>query len=112
MTQAKPHPRFGPCQYCGVSHRFTRDHIIPRRTGAGWFLHGSTVKNYRLVCLECNQLRAEAGDCTGLLLIVLRLASETKMHPKRVLRGLRKGARGKKYHNPFQQLRSILRRNR
>lgn len=70
----------GPCAYCGrqlrsslpgrPTRQATIDHILPRAWGRGF----TNLRNYRLACLRCNQLRGNVGHCPAVLAITLQEA--------------------------------------
>lgn len=62
----------------------TKDHILPRRTGAGLVMLGG-VRNWRWACLPCNNLREHAGDCPAVLAMARSVARDARMKVKHVL---------------------------
>lgn len=62
----------------------TKDHIIPKFTGASTFLD-CRVSNIKMICLECNINRAVAGHCIGALVCAIDVANDTGSTPRKVL---------------------------
>lgn len=62
----------------------TRDHIIPRRTGAGYTTYGDT-RNWKLSCLPCNNMREHVGDCPAVVFMARGVAREAGMKVRHVL---------------------------
>ncbi len=59
----------------GMLRRPSRDHIIPRAWGGQEYMNG--LSNLRVMCQECNSLRAMCGHCLGAL-AALRAVSEVE----------------------------------
>lgn len=72
------------CAYCGCRGPMTRDHIIPRRTGAGYLLHGD-VRNWKFACLQCNNYRDHADDCPAVVTLARGVARDARMKTRHVL---------------------------
>lgn len=70
------------CRKPMTSHnrRPTRDHIKPREFGGL-----SIPENIRIVCSDCNGLRALAGHCVGALACALAVANEMRIAPLHVI---------------------------
>lgn len=74
-----------PCCYCGRRMMLTagrprhptRDHILPRARGRPHI----EVRNLRMACRGCNSMRGALGHCPAVLLIVLAVAEERRVHP-------------------------------
>lgn len=81
MTNTTTRPR---CAYCGRTGPMTKDHIIPRRTGATLLLPCG-ARNYKWACALCNQLREHADDCPAVAMMALRVAREAGIKPRKVL---------------------------
>jgi hypothetical protein len=58
----------------------SKDHILPQEWGGN-----DHPTNLRQCCRECNELRARAGHCVGVLACVRAVARSTHQHPGMVL---------------------------
>lgn len=87
--------RLARCTYCRtilaasapgrVTRMMTRDHILPRARGRVF----GGVRNTRLACHRCNQLRAACGHCPAALGLALHFAPRFHGDPVAAARWLR-----------------------
>lgn len=62
----------------------SRDHIIPRRTGARLYLPCGT-RNWRWACQHCNNMREHAGDCAAVAIMARGVARDAGLKDRHVL---------------------------
>lgn len=69
----------------------TRDHIIPKAWGGGDILWWSRslgpedlVRNTRIICEQCNSLRAICGHCIGAMACVMTVARVEQRQPRKI----------------------------
>lgn len=76
--------RKNTCSYCGERGPLTKDHIVPKRTGAP-LRYADGTRNFRWCCLRCNNLREHARDCPAVAIMATQVAREARMKPRQVL---------------------------
>lgn len=74
----------GKCAYCGKTKPLTRDHVIPAQHG-GKRLLDCGVSNIKMACLGCNNARAQANHCTGVMLMARSLERQREIGDVRTI---------------------------